>query len=234
MRTDSTRILVIEDEKKTSQFLQQGLAEGGYSVDVAEDGEDGLRLATTSTDPYDVILLDVMLPKRDGWSVISEIRKAGRLTPTLLITARDELHDRVKGLDLGADAYLVKPFEFTELMAIIRSLLRREAARQPEVVRVSDLELDLFQHKAKRNGQAIDLTPKEFALLSTLARRAGEVISRRHLTEQVWGLNFDSDTNIVDVHIRRLRSKVDDPFPKKLIHTVRGIGYVLRDSATPS
>jgi len=229
MKTDTTRVLVIEDEKKTSQFLQQGLVEGGYKVDVAEDGEDGLRMAT-STNSYDVILLDVMLPKRDGWSVISEIRRAGKQTPTVMITARDQVSDKVKGLDMGADAYLVKPFEFSELMAMIRSLMRREATRQPEVVKVSDLELDLFQHRAKRGGQAIDLTPKEFALLSTLARRAGETISRRHLTEQVWGLNFDSDTNIVDVHIRRLRSKVDDPFPRKLIHTVRGIGYVLRDS----
>jgi two-component system copper resistance phosphate regulon response regulator CusR len=223
------KVLVVEDEKKTSFFLKKGLSESGYTVDVAEDGDDGLHLAQTSN--YDLIILDVMLPKRDGWSVISEIRRSGKQTLTLMLTARDELNDRVKGLDLGADAYLVKPFAFSELLALVRSLLRRGAQRQPEIIKIADLEIDFFQHKARRNKIHLDLTPKEFSLLSYLARRSGDVLSRTVLSEQVWGLNFDTDTNIVDVHIRRLRVKVDDPFPKKLILTVRGIGYVLREDA---
>jgi two-component system copper resistance phosphate regulon response regulator CusR len=220
------KILVIEDEKKTAHYLQKGLSENGFIVDLSEDGEDGLHLAMSGD--YDLIILDVMLPKRDGWSVLSELRRAGKQTLTLYLTARDAISDRVKGLDLGADGYLVKPFAFSELLAMLRSLLRRGPNRQPEVIRIEDLEVDLYQHRARRNKQVLDLTPKEFALLSVLARRAGEVISRTVLSEQVWGLNFESDTNIVDVHIRRLRGKVDDPFEKPLIQTVRGIGYSLR------
>lgn len=223
------KILVIEDEKKTAAYLKKGLSENGFTVDVAEDGEDGLHLAKTWE--YDLIILDVMLPKRDGWSVLSELRRSGKQTLSLFLTARDSLDDRVTGLDLGADAYLVKPFAFSELMAQIRSLLRRGPGRQAELIRVADLEIDLLQHRAMRAGTRLDLTPKEFSLLSLLARRAGEIISRTLISEQVWDMNFDSDTNVVDVHIRRLRTKVDDPFEKKLIHTVRGMGYVLREDS---
>lgn len=221
------RVLVIEDEKKAALYLKKGLTEGGYTVDIAEDGEEGLYLALNSH--YDLIILDVMLPKRDGWSVMSEIRRSGKQTLTLMLTANDDVADRVKGLDLGADSYLVKPFAFSELLAQVRSLLRRGTNRPQDVLKFADLEIDFYQHKARRNKIPLDLTPKEFSLLALLARRPGEVISRTIVSEQVWGLNFDSDTNIVDVHIRRLRAKVDDPFEKKLIHTVRGIGYVLRE-----
>jgi two-component system, OmpR family, copper resistance phosphate regulon response regulator CusR len=221
------KILIIEDERKTASFLRQGLQENGYIVDVAEDGIDGLHYALSGH--YDLLMVDVMLPGRDGFSIVSELRKAGNTTLALFLTARDGIQDRVKGLDLGADAYLVKPFAFSELLAQIRSLLRRGGSRQPEVVRVLDLEIDFTQHKASRAGKRLDLRPKEFQLLGFLARRAGEVVSRSLIAEQVWDMNFDSDSNIVDVHIRRLRSKADIPFEKKLIHTVRGIGYVLRE-----
>lgn len=221
------RILVIEDEKKTASYLKKGLSEEGYTVDISGDGEDGLHAALTQD--YDLIILDVMLPKRDGWSVISELRKNGKQTMTLMLTARDGTNEKVKGLDLGADGYMVKPFAFSELTANIRSIFRRGPSRAPEVARIGDLEVDFFQHRAKRNNQTLNLTAKEFALLSLLVRRAGEVISRTILAEQVWGLDFDSDSNVVDVHIRRLRAKVDDPFEKRLIHTVRGMGYVLRE-----
>src|SRR5882724_4297992 len=218
-------VLVVEDEKKTHEYLKKGLMENGFVVDVATNGEDGLHLALTGT--YDLVILDVMLPERDGWSVIAEIRRSGKQTPVLFLTARDAVQDRVKGLELGADDYLVKPFAFSELLARVRSILRRGPARQPELLRIVDLEIDLLRHKATRGGTRLDLTPKEFALLSLLARRTGEVLSRTLIAEQVWDMNFDSDTNVVDVHVRRLRMKVDDPFPKKLIHTVRGVGYVL-------
>ncbi|MBI3794431.1 MAG: heavy metal response regulator transcription factor [Nitrospinae bacterium] len=221
------RILVIEDEKKTASYLKKGLSEEGYTVDVAEDGEDGLHSALS--EEYDLIILDVMLPKRDGWSVISELRKAGKQTMTLMLSARDGTDEKIKGLDLGADAYMVKPFSFSELTAMVRSIFRRGPGRASDVVRIADLEVDVLQHRAKRGNQVLALTPKEFSLLSVLSRRAGEVISRTILAEQVWGLDFDSDSNIVDVHIRRLRAKVDDPFEKKLIHTVRGMGYVVRE-----
>jgi two-component system copper resistance phosphate regulon response regulator CusR len=221
------KVLVIEDEKKTAAFLKKGLTESGFVVDVAEDGESGLHLAKSGS--YDLIILDVMLPGRDGWSIMSDLRRSGKQTLSLFLTARDSVDDRVKGLDLGADAYLVKPFAFSELMAQIRSLFRRGPSRQAEVIRIDDLEVDFVQHRATRSGQRIDLTPKEFTLLSLLCRRAGEVLSRTLIAEQVWDMNFDSDTNVVDVQVRRLRAKVDDPFTKKLIHTVRGMGYVLRE-----
>ncbi len=217
--------MVIEDEKKTAAYLRKGLAENGFVVDVAEDGEEGLHLARTGG--YLAIVCDVMLPGRDGWSVVSELRRSGDQTPVLFLTARDEVKDRVKGLDLGADDYLVKPFAFSELLARLRSVLRRGPGRQPETARVGDLDVDLVRHRASRGGKRLDLTPKEFSLLSLLVRNAGEVVSRTFIAEQVWDMNFDSGTNVVDVHVRRLRSKVDDPFEKKLIHTVRGVGYVL-------
>ncbi len=220
-------ILIIEDERKTAAYLRQGLSENGFVVDVAERGDDGLHLARTGS--YDLILLDVMLPERDGWSVLSELRRAGQQTPVLFLTARDSVPDRVKGLELGADDYLVKPFAFSELLARVRSVLRRSPARHPETLRVADLELDLLGHRASRGGQRLELTPKEYALLSLLARRRGEVLSRTLIAEQVWDMNFDSDTNVVDVAVRRLRRKVDEPFARRLIHTVRGAGYVLEE-----
>lgn len=219
------KILLIEDEPKTAGYLRKGLTEEGFIVDVAPDGDQGLHAAVSIG--FDLIVLDVMLPGRDGWQVLTEIRRAGQQLPVLLLTARDAVPDRVKGFELGADDYLVKPFAFSELLARIRSLLRRAPIRQLEVLRVGDLQLDLLRHRTTRGGQRIDLTAKEFQLLSLFARRAGEILSRTVIAESVWDMNFDSDTNVVDVHVRRLRAKVDDPFEHKLIRTVRGAGYVL-------
>jgi two-component system copper resistance phosphate regulon response regulator CusR len=222
------KILVVEDEKKSALNLEKGLSESGYEVDVAEQGNEGLRRARE--DEYDLIILDVMLPHRDGWSILAELRKEGKRTPVLFLTARDAVEDRVKGLELGADDYLVKPFAFSELLARVKSVLRRNPQRQPELVKIGDLELDLFKQRAIRSGKKLDLTPKEFSLLSLLARRSGEVLSRNTIAEQVWDMTFETDTNVVDVHVRRLRSKLDDPFDRKLIHTVRGVGYVLNET----
>lgn len=221
------RILVVEDEPKTAGFLSKGLRENGFVVDIASRGEDALHLAATVA--FDLIILDVMLPTLDGWSVLSAIRQDGRQTPVLFLTARDAVEDRVHGLELGADDYLVKPFAFSEVLARLRSILRRGPNRQPDTLRVADLEVDIIRHRASRAGRRLNLTPKEFSLLSLLARRTGEVLSRTLIAEQVWDVNFESDTNVVDVHVRRLRSKVDDRFAKPLIHTVRGVGYVLED-----
>jgi two-component system copper resistance phosphate regulon response regulator CusR len=218
-------ILIVEDDNKTSAYLRKGLLENGFTVDIADKGEDGQYLARTGD--YDLIILDVMLPEKDGWTVLSEIRANGQSTPVLFLTARDSVGDRVRGLELGADDYLVKPFAFSELLARIHSILRRGPSRRNDVIQVADLEIDLLKHRATRAGQRLDLTPKEFSLLSLLARRMSDVLSRTVIAEQVWDINFDSDTNVVDVAVRRLRRKVDDPFPKKLIHTVRGVGYVL-------
>ena len=219
------RILLAEDDPKTSAYLQKGFAESGFVVDVASNGADALHLALSAE--YDLVILDIMMPGLDGWSVLSELRHRERLVPVLFLTARDGVEDRVKGLELGADDYLVKPFAFSELLARVRSILRRGGGRQPELLRVGGLELDVRRHRASRDGILLDLTPKEFALLSLLVRRSGEVLSRTLIADQVWGINFATDTNVVEVAIRRLRRKVDEPFPTGIIHTVRGVGYVL-------
>lgn len=221
------KILIVEDETKTSAFLKKGLEENGFSADVADDGNDGAYLARKGH--YDLIILDVMLPGQDGWSVLRTLRQQRYPIPALFLTARDSVPDRVHGLELGADDYLVKPFAFSELLARIRTILRRGPMRQFLLVQVADLEIDSQRHRATRSGRILDLTPKEFLLLALLVRRTGDVISRTVIAEQVWDINFDSGTNVVDVHMHRLRSKVDDPFDIKLIHTVRGIGYVLED-----
>ncbi len=223
------KILVVEDERKTAAYLKRGLSEAGLVVDVAATGDDGLRLA--SEGGYDLVILDVMLPGRDGLSVLQQLRRSGMQTPVLFLTARDSVRDRVGGLELGADDYLVKPFAFSELLARVRALLRRAPSRRPDVLRLSDLEIDVVGRKVMRAGRRLDLTPKEFLLLSLLSRRAGEVVSRAVIAEQVWDMSFDPGTNVVEVHIRRLRAKVDDPFELKLIHTVRGAGYVLEERA---
>jgi two-component system copper resistance phosphate regulon response regulator CusR len=221
------KLLVIEDEEKTASYLRRGLSDNGFVVDVSGDGGEGFHLATHMN--YDLIILDVLLPGRDGWSVLSDLRHDGCRTPVLFLSAVGAVTDKVKGLRLGADDYLVKPFSFSELLARIHSILRRGPVQHQDVIRVADLELDLLRHKASRAGRRLDLTPKEFQLLALLARRPGEVFSRTVLAERIWDMNFDSGTNLVDVHIRRLRAKVDDPFEKKLIHTLRGLGYALEE-----
>ncbi len=221
------KLLLVEDERKIADTVRQGLVENGFVVDVAADGEEGQFLARTAE--YDLIILDLMLPRRDGREVLSSLRAEGNTTPILILSARDKVDDRVEGLDRGADDYLVKPFAFHELLARIRTILRRPPMRASEVLAAGDLSIDLRKHRATRAGRVLDLTSREFLLLALLARRQGEVLSRRVIMEQVWDMNFDSDSNVIDVHIRRLRSKVDDPFERKLIHTVRGAGYVLED-----
>ena len=220
------KLLVVEDEAKTADYLRQGLSEAGFVVDLARTGLDGHHLAMTGD--HDLIVLDVMLPDVDGWRILRALREAGRDVPVLFLTARDSVEDRVKGLELGADDYLVKPFAFTELLARVRTLLRR--GRNPalaEKLQVADLVLDLPRRRASRGGTRINLSNKEFALLELLVRRQGEVLPRSLIASQVWDMNFDSDTNVIDVAIRRLRAKVDDAFSPKLIRTVRGMGYTL-------
>ncbi|QEQ96793.1 MULTISPECIES: heavy metal response regulator transcription factor [Neptunomonas] len=225
------KILVVEDEDKTGMFLQQGLNEAGFNTDLACNGIDGLHLALTQVDAYDLIILDVMLPGLDGWKVLETLRLSGRDMPVLFLTARDQVEDRVKGFELGADDYLVKPFAFSELLARIRSLLKRtRITPEATVLTVADLELDLLRRRVSRAGIRIELTAKEFSLLELLMRREGEVLSRSLIASQVWDMNFDSDTNVIEVAIRRLRRKVDEPYGLKLIHTLRGMGYVLEVS----
>lgn len=220
------KILIVEDEPKTGDYLKQGLTEAGFVTDLARDGWDGLALA--KEDHYDLMILDVMLPGINGWQVLEGVRRAGVDMPVLFLTARDQVEDRVKGLELGADDYLVKPFAFAELLARVRSLVRRgHAGLESAVLKAADLELDLLRRRAKRAGRKIDLTAKEFALLELFLRRKGEVLPRSLIASQVWDVNFDSDTNVIDVAVRRLRVKIDEGFELKLIHTVRGMGYVL-------
>ncbi|MFI9652993.1 heavy metal response regulator transcription factor [Guyparkeria halopsychrophila] len=220
------KVLIVEDERKTGSYLRQGLSEAGYSVDLVADGVEGLHMALT--EDHDLLILDVMLPGMDGWQILETLRRGGRDVPVLFLTARDQVEDRVRGLELGADDYLIKPFAFSELLARVRSLLRRGRG-EPEstTLKVADLELDLLGHRATRAGQRIDLTAKEFALLELFMRRKGEVLPRSLIASQVWDMNFDSDTNVVEVAVRRLRRKVDEPFDNRLIRTIRGMGYVM-------
>lgn len=222
------KILVVEDEAKTRTYLGQGLAEAGFVCDCVADGVTGLH--QLRSEEYDLAILDVMLPGKDGWSIVRELRETHR-TPVLFLSARDDVDDRVKGFDVGGDDYLAKPFDFVELLARVRSLLRRGQGREDSVLNVDGLELDLVRRKARRQGNTILLTAKEFSLLWLLMRRKGEILSRSLIASQVWDINFSSDTNVVDAAIRRVRAKVDEPFEPKLIHTVRGMGYVLEARA---
>jgi len=226
------KLLVAEDEPKTGTYLQQGLGEAGFSVDRVTSGADAVQQVLSES--YDLLILDVMLPGLDGWEVLRRVRAAGQDMPVLFLTARDRVEDRVKGLELGADDYLVKPFAFSELLARVRSLLRRgNPAAVTTQLRIADLEVDLLKRRAVRAGRRIDLTAKEFALLELLLRRRGEVLPKSLIASQVWDMNFDSDTNVIEVAIRRLRAKIDDDFEPKLIHTARGMGYML-DEPEPS
>src|SRR5882757_5605686 len=218
------RLLVVEDEAKTGEYLRKGLEESGFTVDIANNGVDGLHLALEEN--YDLVVLDVMLPALDGWGVLARIREKKNI-PVLFLTARDHVEDRVRGLELGGDDYLIKPFAFVELLARIRTLLRRGPAREVEQINIGDLEIDVVRRRVKRAGQRVDLTPREFSLLQLLSNRKGEVLSRTQIASYVWDMNFDSDTNVVEVAIRRLRAKIDDGHTVKLIHTIRGMGYVL-------
>ena len=222
------KLLIVEDQTKTGQYLRQGLSEAGFSTELAADGITGQHLALTGD--YSLLILDVMLPGRDGWQILQAVRSAGLDMPVLFLTARDAVEDRVHGLELGADDYLVKPFAFSELLARVRSLLRRGSSTTQETsLQLADLRLDLIRRRAERNGQRIDLTAKEFSLLELLLRRQGEVLPKSLIASQVWDMNFDSDTNVIEVAIRRLRLKIDDNHEYKLIHTVRGMGYVLEE-----
>ena len=220
------KILIVEDEHKTGEYLRQGLGEAGFVVDLSRDGTDGLHQALQ--EPYDLVILDVMLPGIDGWQVLHGIRKRGLQMPVLFLTARDQVEDRIKGLELGADDYLVKPFSFAELLARVRTILRRgRSGTEPTSLLVADLELDLLRRRVTRGGRKIDLTAKEFGLLELLMRRCGEVLPRSLIASQVWDMNFDGDTNVIEVAMRRLRVKIDEGRDVKLIQTVRGMGYVL-------
>ncbi len=219
------QILIIEDEDKTAAFLATGLSENGFSADIANNGQTGLQLAQKNH--YDLIILDVMLPKLDGWSVIKEIRRSQQNVRILFLTACDDVEEKVKGLELGADDYLIKPFAFSELLARIRTLLRRGSAQQTNLIKIADLTIHLIEHRATRGAHRLDLTVKEFALLTFLAQHQGEVLPRTLIAAHVWNIHFETDTNIVDVAIKRLRQKVDGPFEIKLIHSVRGVGYIL-------
>lgn len=219
--------MIVEDEVKAAEYLRKGFSENGFVVDVANTGKEGLHKAMTGE--YELMILDTGLPEDSGWSVLSELRRCNKNIPVLFLTARDAVEDRIKGLELGADDYLVKPFVFSELLARVRTITRRDLSRQLDMFSIDGLVVDLIQHKVTRGNQRLDLTPKEFALLSFLARRAGEIVSRTQIAEQVLDMSFNGGTNVIDVAVRRLRAKVDEPFKNKLIHTMRGIGYVLEE-----
>ncbi|GDY37516.1 MULTISPECIES: heavy metal response regulator transcription factor [unclassified Acidovorax] len=220
------KILIVEDEIKTGEYLRQGFREAGFNADLVRTGVDGLHMAQEGD--HDLIILDVMLPGMDGWQVLKSLRRSGQEMPVLFLTAKDQVDDRIKGLELGADDYLVKPFSFAELLARVRTILRRgRNGSEVTVLQVGDLELDLLRRRISRSGKRIDLTAKEFGLLELLMRRQGEILPRSLIASQVWGMNFDSDSNVVEVAMRRLRAKIDDAYDTKLIQTVRGMGYVL-------
>jgi len=220
------KILIVEDEPKTGEYLRQGLSEAGFVVDLAQTGTDGLHLAQHGD--HDLVILDVMLPGLNGWQVLQSMRQSGMQMPAMFLTARDQVEDRVKGLELGADDYLVKPFSFAELLARVRTILRRgRSGSESTILKVADLELDLLRRRVTRAGKRIDLTAKEFGLMELLMRRQGEVLPRSLIASQVWDMNFDSDTNVIEVAMRRLRMKIDEGQEIKLIQTVRGMGYVL-------
>jgi two-component system copper resistance phosphate regulon response regulator CusR len=220
------KILIVEDEPKAGEYLRQGLAEASFTVELVANGRDGLHAAMETE--HDLLILDVMLPGMDGWEVIRSLRRQGNEVPVLFLTAKDQVEDRIKGLELGADDYLVKPFSFAELLARVRTILRRgKTGTEATSICVADLELDLLRRRVTRAGKRIDLTSKEFGLLELLMRRQGEVLPRSLIASQVWDMNFDSDTNVIEVAIRRLRVKIDDAFHPKLLQTVRGMGYVL-------
>ncbi len=220
------KILIVEDEPKTGEYLRQGLSEAGFIVDLAQNGPDGLHLAQDSE--YELVILDVMLPGLNGWQVLQSMRQRGLQMPAMFLTARDQIEDRVKGLELGADDYIVKPFSFAELLARVRTILRRgRTGAESTMLQVADLEMDLLRRRVSRAGKRIDLTAKEFGLLELLMRRQGEVLPRSLIASQVWDMNFDSDTNVIEVAMRRLRLKIDEEQEVKLIQTVRGMGYVL-------
>ncbi|TAE21882.1 MAG: DNA-binding response regulator [Candidatus Kapaibacterium sp.] len=226
------RILVIEDEKKVASFIRKGLSEEMYAVDVAGDGELGVQMATETT--YDAIILDVMLPKKDGLQVLRELRSSGSATPVLMLTARASTQDRVTGLDLGADDYLTKPFHFEELAARVRSLLRRTSTEKTTMLTCGDLSLDTVTHRAYRGGKEIDLTTKEYSLLEYLIRNKGRVLSRSLIQQHVWSYSFDTESNIIDVYVKRLRGKINDEGKQRLIRSIRGVGYVMREPDTDS
>lgn len=221
------KVLIVEDEPKTAAFLKRGFTEEGYVTDTVENGIDAIHMATTGN--YDLVVLDVMMPKCDGWTVLEEIRKRDRYQSVIMLTALDSVAHKVRGLDLGADDYLIKPFSFSELNARARSVMRRGQSRVSDVLQHADLKLDLLRHKVFRAEQDVDLAPQEYRLLEFLLRHVGEVLTRTRIAEQVWDINFDGDSNVVDAAIRRLRRKVDDPYCQKLIHTIRGVGYVLEE-----
>jgi two-component system copper resistance phosphate regulon response regulator CusR len=221
------KLLIVEDESKTAHFLKRGFDEEGFVARIAADGFEALREIQTGA--FDLIILDIMLPEMDGWSILTFMRGSGLQTPVLVLTARDQVPDRVRGLELGADDYLIKPFAFSELLARVRTILRRPPVREPATLRVADLELDVSAHRASRGGRRLDLTAREFKLLSMLARHAGEVLTRTLIAQSVWDMSSGGDTNVVDVNVRRLRTKLDEPFEVKLLRTVRGVGYVLED-----